>query len=90
MEDNGGNRDKRAKGPSLSIVNSVDVLRNRYALELLRREAMDKERQISENRKFMESLGKRAHPDRRLASKKDDAFSQEEQSRLFQYILNEA
>lgn len=64
-EDSGGgaggspNRDKRIG--SLSIVNSVDVLRQRVLLELARRKAMEDQRQISENRRILDSVGKRSH-----------------------------
>ena len=51
-------RDKRIG--SLSIVNSVDVLRQRVLLELARRKAMEDQRQISENRRILDSVGKRA------------------------------
>ncbi|XP_011497737.1 PREDICTED: uncharacterized protein LOC105362094 [Ceratosolen solmsi marchali] len=47
---------------SLSIVNSVDVLRERVLLELARRKAMEDQRQISENRRLLDSVGKRSGP----------------------------
>lgn len=53
-----GIRDKRIG--SLSIVNSVDVLRQRVLLELARRKAMEDQRQISENRRILDSVGKRS------------------------------
>lgn len=65
-------RDKRIG--SLSIVNSMDVLRERVLLELARRKAMEDQRQISENRRILDSVGKRsggfAYRDHRIARKK--------------------
>lgn len=48
---------------SLSIVNSLDVLRERVMLELARRKAEQNQRQIAENRLFLENVGKRSIPD---------------------------
>nr|AWT50600.1 neuropeptide DH45 [Diaphorina citri] len=46
-------------GPSLSIVNPLDVLRQRLLLEIARRRQEKSQSQINENRKFLSSIGKR-------------------------------
>ncbi|XP_077271072.1 corticotropin-releasing diuretic hormone 44 isoform X2 [Temnothorax americanus] len=48
---------------SLSIVNNFDVLRQRVMLELARRKALQDQRQVDENRRFLESIGKRSVSD---------------------------
>ncbi|CAL7943579.1 unnamed protein product [Xylocopa violacea] len=45
---------------SLSIVNSLDVLRQRVLLELARRKALQDQRQIDANRRILETIGKRS------------------------------
>ncbi|KAL6263912.1 diuretic hormone 44 [Pogonomyrmex barbatus] len=45
---------------SLSIVNNLDVLRQRVLLELARRKALQDQRQVDENRRVLESIGKRS------------------------------
>lgn len=45
---------------SLSIVNNLDVLRQRVLLELARRKALQDQRQVDENRRFLETIGKRS------------------------------
>lgn len=50
----------KRNGPSLSIVNSIDVLRQRLLLEMARRQMEKSQQQIAENRKLMESIGKRS------------------------------
>ncbi|XP_017877394.1 diuretic hormone 44 [Ceratina calcarata] len=47
---------------SLSIVNSLDVLRQRVLLELARRKALQDQQQIDANRRFLETIGKRSLP----------------------------
>lgn len=47
---------------SLSIVNNLDVLRQRVLLELARRKQEQDLRQIAENRRVLESIGKRSVP----------------------------
>nr|XP_012235378.1 PREDICTED: uncharacterized protein LOC105679737 isoform X2 [Linepithema humile] len=47
---------------SLSIVDNLDVLRQRYLLELARRKALQDQRQVGENRRVLESIGKRSAP----------------------------
>ncbi|KAL7289260.1 hypothetical protein TKK_0017197 [Trichogramma kaykai] len=65
-------RDKRMG--SLSIVNSVDVLRQRVLLELARRKAMEDQRQISENRRLLDSVGKRSsYPGSSIMARKKDS-----------------
>ncbi|XP_066603410.1 diuretic hormone 44 [Prorops nasuta] len=60
-------RDKKlgslSKMGSLSITNSLDVLRNRVLLEMARRMAQQDEPQIAANRRLLESIGKRSIPD---------------------------
>jgi len=45
---------------SLSIVNNLDVLRQKFLLELARRKALQDQRQIDENRRVLDSIGKRS------------------------------
>lgn len=47
---------------SLSIVNNLDVLRERILLELARRKALQDQRQIDANRRILDSIGKRSVP----------------------------
>ncbi|KAJ9589052.1 hypothetical protein L9F63_017646, partial [Diploptera punctata] len=46
-------------GPSLSIVNPLDVLRQRLLLEIARRRMRQTQNMIQANRDFLESIGKR-------------------------------
>ncbi|XP_011335082.2 diuretic hormone 44 isoform X1 [Ooceraea biroi] len=48
---------------SLSIVNNLDVLRQKFLLELARRKALQDQRQINENRLVLDSIGKRSVPE---------------------------
>ncbi|KAL5273641.1 hypothetical protein ACFFRR_000407 [Megaselia abdita] len=50
--------EKRTK-PSLSIVNPLDVLRQRLLLEIARRQFNENTRQIEKNRDILKSVGKR-------------------------------
>ncbi|XP_043270226.1 diuretic hormone 44 [Venturia canescens] len=53
--------DKRGlRSNSLSIVNNMEVLRNQVLFELARRKALQNQRQAMENRKILESIGKRS------------------------------
>ncbi|XP_031830579.1 corticotropin-releasing diuretic hormone 44 [Nomia melanderi] len=47
---------------SLSIVNSLDVLRQRVLLELARRKAMQDQQQVNANRRLLDVIGKRSLP----------------------------
>ncbi|XP_046668390.1 diuretic hormone 45 [Homalodisca vitripennis] len=47
-------------GPSLSIVNPLDVLRQRLLLEIARRRMRQSEEKIAENRKWLKTIGKRS------------------------------
>ncbi|KAL1450247.1 hypothetical protein WDU94_002685 [Cyamophila willieti] len=47
------------KGPSLSIVNPLDVLRQRLMLEIARRRQEKSQNQIDKNREILSNLGKR-------------------------------
>ncbi|XP_059486656.1 uncharacterized protein LOC132203141 [Neocloeon triangulifer] len=49
-------------GPSLSIVNPLDVLRQRVMLEMIRRRMRESEGQIQANREMLNSVGKRSLP----------------------------
>lgn len=48
---------KRGEGPQLSIVNPLDVLRQRLLLEMARRRLKENQHQIQANERFLESLG---------------------------------
>ncbi|XP_012274922.1 diuretic hormone 44 [Orussus abietinus] len=47
---------------SLSIVNPLDVLRQRVLLELARRKMRQDQQQVDANRRFLETIGKRSVP----------------------------
>uniref|UniRef100_A0A8D8LXA2 Diuretic hormone n=1 Tax=Cacopsylla melanoneura TaxID=428564 RepID=A0A8D8LXA2_9HEMI len=49
------------KGPSLSIVNPLDVLRQRLMLEIARRRQEKSQNQIDKNREILSNLGKRSY-----------------------------
>lgn len=71
---------------SLSIVNSLDVLRQRVLLELARRKALQDQRQIDANRRFLETIGKRSAPEyepdsARIMTNSRDYASQQQQQR---------
>ncbi|XP_075235908.1 corticotropin-releasing diuretic hormone 44 isoform X2 [Lycorma delicatula] len=51
---------KRTSGPSLSIVNPLDVLRQRLLLEIARRRMRQSEDQIIANREWLKTIGKRS------------------------------
>lgn len=55
----GDSRVKR-KGPSLSIVNPLDVLRQRLLVEMARRQKAESMGKIQKNREILLSLGKRS------------------------------
>ncbi|XP_049798952.1 diuretic hormone 45 [Schistocerca nitens] len=60
-EEDGARRVKRmGMGPSLSIVNPMDVLRQRLLLEIARRRLRDAEEQIKANKDFLQQIGKRS------------------------------
>ncbi|XP_044726675.1 uncharacterized protein LOC123290519 [Chrysoperla carnea] len=46
-------------GPSLSIVQPLDILRQRMLLEIARRKALQQVKQVQANREILENLGKR-------------------------------
>ncbi|XP_071442526.1 uncharacterized protein Dh44 [Hetaerina americana] len=50
---------RMSEGPSLSIVNPLDVLRQRLLLEIARRRMRESEDQIQANRELLKSIGKR-------------------------------
>jgi Corticotropin-releasing factor family. len=50
---------RTGSGPSLSIVNPLDVLRQRLLLEIARRRMRQTQNQIQANRDILESIGKR-------------------------------
>lgn len=51
---------KRTK-PSLSIVNPLDVLRQRIILEMARRQMRENTRQVERNKAILREIGKRSH-----------------------------
>lgn len=53
---------KRGEGPQLSIVNPLDVLRQRLLLELARRRMKENQDQINENAEILKKIGKRSIP----------------------------
>ncbi|XP_055639642.1 uncharacterized protein LOC129777414 [Toxorhynchites rutilus septentrionalis] len=55
---------KRTK-PSLSIVNPLDVLRQRIILEMARRQMRENTRQVERNKAILREIGKRSHGDAR-------------------------
>lgn len=75
---------------SLSIVNSLDVLRQRVLLELARRKALQDQQQIDANRRILKTIGKRSLPlynkdlpkaiDSRIRNGIDYVIEQEEKS----------
>ncbi|XP_012265519.1 diuretic hormone 44 [Athalia rosae] len=65
----GGSRMKRLG--SLSIVNPMDVLRERVLLELARRKMRQNQRQVDANRRLLQTIGKRAIPNTAQLSMQD-------------------
>ncbi|XP_055545802.1 uncharacterized protein LOC129730481 isoform X2 [Wyeomyia smithii] len=61
---------KRTK-PSLSIVNPLDVLRQRIILEMARRQMRENTRQVERNKAILREIGKRSHRD--FAPSEDDS-----------------
>lgn len=61
-------------GPSLSIVNPLDVLRQRLLLEIARRRMRQSQDQIQANREILQTIGKREvhHSQLRNIAKQDD------------------
>ncbi|XP_046393930.1 pupal cuticle protein 36 [Ischnura elegans] len=59
----GGGGRGLSEGPSLSIVNPLDVLRQRLLLEIARRRMRESEDQIQANRELLKSIGKREAAD---------------------------
>lgn len=55
--------DRSKRIGSLSIVSSMDVLRERVLLELARRQALQRQRQIEMNRRILDHIGKRSVPE---------------------------
>ncbi|CAG2165585.1 unnamed protein product [Oppiella nova] len=53
---------KRGEGPQLSIVNPLDVLRQRLLLELARRKMKENQDQIQANAEILKKIGKRSVP----------------------------
>jgi len=53
---------KRGEGPQLSIVNPLDVLRQRLLLELARRRMKENQEQINANAEILKKIGKRSIP----------------------------
>lgn len=51
---------KRRKGPTLSVVNPLEILRQRLMLDLARRKIHENQQQIVANAQFLENIGKRS------------------------------
>ncbi|XP_071040089.1 uncharacterized protein [Parasteatoda tepidariorum] len=51
---------KRRKGPTLSVVNPLEILRQRLMLDLARRRIHENQQQIVANAQMLESIGKRS------------------------------
>lgn len=62
---------KRTK-PSLSIVNPLDVLRQRIILEMARRQMRENTRQVERNKAILREIGKRSHAAQFRSSDDDD------------------
>lgn len=58
LNDSSSERFKRLG--SLSVMNSMDVLRQRVMLELARRKAMQDQMQVNANRRILDNIGKRS------------------------------
>uniref|UniRef100_A0A8D8HII6 Diuretic hormone n=1 Tax=Culex pipiens TaxID=7175 RepID=A0A8D8HII6_CULPI len=61
---------KRTK-PSLSIVNPLDVLRQRIILEMARRQMRENTRQVERNKAILREIGKRSHAEFRSSDGDD-------------------
>ncbi|XP_008558830.1 uncharacterized protein LOC103579251, partial [Microplitis demolitor] len=53
--------DRAKRIQSLSVTNSLDVLRQRVLLELARRKALQDQQQIDANRRYLDNIGKRSN-----------------------------
>ncbi|XP_054273468.1 diuretic hormone 45 isoform X2 [Macrosteles quadrilineatus] len=62
-------------GPSLSIVNPLDVLRQRLLLEIARRRMRQSEEKIQANREWLKSIGKRSISQEDAVNKLSDEVS---------------
>ncbi|PRD35089.1 UNVERIFIED_CONTAM: Diuretic hormone [Trichonephila clavipes] len=51
---------KRRKGPTLSVVNPLEVLRQRLMLDMARRRIQENQKQIVANAEMLENIGKRS------------------------------
>ncbi|GBM71334.1 hypothetical protein AVEN_62053-1 [Araneus ventricosus] len=51
---------KRRKGPTLSVVNPLEILRQRLMLDLARRRIHENQQQIVANAQLLENIGKRS------------------------------
>lgn len=73
-------RVKRTGGaPSLSIVNPLDVLRQRLLLEIARRRMRQSQDQIQANREILQTIGKRdINPPRQGTDEQDDAGDEDD------------
>lgn len=63
MLNSGGNLARKKRIGPLSIMDNVNVLRERITKELSRRKAVNDLRQIEANRRILESIGKRSAPE---------------------------
>nr|BAO00945.1 CRF-related diuretic hormone 45 [Nilaparvata lugens] len=69
----GVRRLKRTNGPSLSIVNPLDVLRQRLLLEIARRRMRQSEDQVIANRQWLKTIGKRSLDQQSLREMKNSS-----------------
>ena len=63
-----GSHSKRGEGPQLSVVSPLDVLRQRFMLEMARRKIKENKDQIQANAEILKNLGKRSIPDADLSN----------------------
>lgn len=78
---NQGDLRVKRKGPSLSIVNPLDVLRQRLLIEMARRQKAESLGKIQKNREILSSLGKRSIFSARNTQYEDFAEEESEKDR---------
>ncbi|XP_046805346.1 probable serine/threonine-protein kinase dyrk1 [Lucilia cuprina] len=81
-------RSKRNK-PSLSIVNPLDVLRQRLLLEIARRQMKENSRQVELNRAILKNVGKRMankYSSPLVAALYDDVHESQQQQQQMQHL----
>ncbi|XP_055377821.1 putative mediator of RNA polymerase II transcription subunit 26 [Condylostylus longicornis] len=78
-------KDKRTK-PSLSIVNPIDVLRQRLLLEIARRQMKENTKQVELNRQYLKNIGKRGTAHKQLQQQQQQQQEQS-QHQILQYPM---